>query len=298
MSEKNIQSEDYISFSSLKQFFIRLLRLFFSGLEMIGDICRKSWLLLLTGIVIGGLAGWLYHTVTGRKYKVSMLVAYHALDKKTYMTIVDQLGLLVRTGSGDRLAAQLGISPLLAGNLTYLGTENLLGVPLDKDTTTSNHSFRIVATFGSSYGVDSMGAAVIGYINGLPYVKQEIELRNNIAQDQLAYIQTEMARIDSLKKDYSRSLVAVKPGPGFYNNVFDPASIYKQSYTLDSLKTEVDKFLIHRDRALSIVVPFTAARTPQSMSQTMSIAAWMVIGFLVGFIFAALHEIKKKINVS
>ena len=264
---------------------------------MIGDICRKSWALLLTGILVGGLVGWLYHSVTGRKYKVSMVVAYQAGDKRTYMNIVDQLDLLVRTGSGDRLAAQLGISPLLAGNVTYLGTENLLGIPLDKDTTII-HSFRIVATFASPFGVDSLGSSLIDYINGLPYLKKEIEAQNNIAQDQLAYIQVEMARIDSLKKDYSRSLVTVKPGPGFYNNVFDPASIYKQSYTLDSLKTEIGKFLIHRDRALSIVIPFNAANRPQSMSKTMSVAAWLVLGFLVGFIFAALGEIKKKINVS
>ena len=279
MTEKNTSSEDYISFAGIQLFFVHILRFFFKCQQRAGTIFRKGWRLLTFGVILGGLAGWQYYLFVGKNYKVSMVVQYNTLDKMTYMNIVDQLNLLIRSGSQQRLALQLHISPLLAEKINTLGTQNLFGQAIDKDTTQSRF-FRLVAGLSSPSGADSIGDALINYINDLPYLKKEMDGQGRIWRDRLAFIQGEMMKIDSLKKEY-----------------FDPASLYRQSNSLDSLKTEIDNYLIHRDKALSMITAFRPGENPQSVTITKSIIAWTALGFLLAFIFATLRELKKKINV-
>lgn len=298
MTEKNVSSEDYISFSSLKMFVIHVLRLFFQSLRFIGRIITKSYILLLIGILLGGTLGWMFRSFAGPNYKVSMVVEYNILDKKAYMNIVDQLALLVRSGSHERLAEQLGISPGLAGNVNSLTTENLLGVTLDKDTTTMTRLFRIKAGLNSPGGADSIAEGLIGYINTLPYLKREMDEQQKVLRSRLSFLQSEIAGIDSVRNEYAHSLATVKISSGNYSTVFDPASLYKQSNTLDSLKSEIGRYLIHRDKALSGITTFRPAQHPQSISAPIFMGAWIVLGLLAAFAIAALLEIKKKIHVA
>ena len=297
MTEKNASSEDYISFSSLKLFFVHVLRLFFRAQRFTVDILKKRYLLLACGIILGGALGWLFRSFARANYKVSMVVEYNVLDKKAYMNIVDQLDLMVHSGSKDLLAAQLGLSPELAGNVNYFRAENLAGLTLEKDTTTMTRMFRISAGLRSPSGADSISNALLAYINTLPYLKREIEEQQKIWQDRLSFLRGEMTRIDSLKKEYVHSLTAVKISSGYYNTVFDPASLYRESNILDSLKAEIGRYTIHRDKALSGITTFRPGENPQSVSVAIFTAAWIVLGFLLAFFIAALREIKKKIHV-
>jgi len=296
MTEKNVSAEDYISFSSLKMFVIHVLRLFFQSLRFTGEIVRKRYILLITGILLGGLLGWLFGFLSGANYKVSMVVEYNVLDKKAYMNIIDQLALLVRSGSQERLAEQLNVSPGLAGNIKSLTTENLLGITLDKDTTTTR-LFRIKAELRAPAGADTIADGLLGYINALPYLKREMDEQQRVFRDRLSFLQAEIAGIDSVRNEYAHSLATVKISSGNYSTVFDPASLYKQSNTLDSLQTEIRKYLINRDKALSGITSFRPAGRPQSLSGTILMAIWIVLGWLAAFVIAALLEIKKKIHV-
>ncbi|GGB06271.1 hypothetical protein [Puia dinghuensis] len=279
MTEKNTSSEDYISFAGLQLFFVHTLRFFFQCLHQVGAIFRKGYLSLTFGVILGALAGWQYYSFAGKNYKVSMLVEYNTLDKVAYMNIIDQLNLLVRSGSKEQLAQQLQLSPVLADRVNSLGTQNLLGQTLDKDATESRF-FRIVAGLRSPSGADSIGEALINYINGLPYLKKEMDEQGRIWHERLDYLQGEMVKIDSLKKEY-----------------FDPASLYRQSNSLDSLKTEINNYLIHRDKALAKITAFRPTENPQSVTMTKSITAWTALGFVAAFIIVTLRELKKKINV-
>jgi hypothetical protein len=297
MTEKNVQSEDYISFSSLKLFLIRILRFFFTGLKLPGYIFKRHYLLFIAGIIVGGSVGWLYALAVGKNYKVSMIVEYNMLDKTTYRNIVDELEAMIKLGSKDRLAAQLGISPALAENVNSLGTENLIGQSLAGDTTTNRTTmFKIVAELESPRGADSLGEALLAYINGLPYLKGEMEEQMRIRQDQLSFIREEMVRIDSLKRDYLHSLPAAKSVSGHYDIIFDPASIYKQSYSLDSQKAEIRKDMIHQEKALSEITAFKAAEHPNALARSTTMPPFMAAGLVLAFLLGVLQEIKKKVN--
>jgi hypothetical protein len=296
-TEKAVASEDYISLTGVKQFLVRVLRWFFRSLGIAVGALRRRYYLLIAGILCGGLLGWLYPRIKGPYYQVSMIVEYRALDKSVYMNIVDELNAMIRSGSSRQLAARLGISPYLAKKVISLQTGNLQGNPLMQDAIAGNNMFRIIARLSASSGADTLGQGLMAYINGLPYVRAEMGEQFRIRQDQLVFIRREMDKLDSLKSEYAHSLSAGRPGGLYYNNAFDPVSIYKQSYSLDSLQAGIRQHVVQGDKALVEITVFRAADNPQSAPLWFYAIVLTALGFFAAWGLAIILEIKKKIDV-
>jgi hypothetical protein len=280
MTAPNIQPDDYISFSGLRSFLTGLFRFFFKCCRLAGDSVRDHYWMVITGIVLGGSAGWLYHTIFGQKYKVSMIVEYRALDKTIYRDIVGDINRMILYGSRQRVATELGIPLRLVEKVNKLGTADLNGKPLVDDPNTNFPIFEITGELRSPEGAASLGDALINYINGLPYLQGEIAEQMKIRQDQLGFIQKELANIDSLKRD----------------NLPDPASIYRQSFSLDSLRASIRKYLIHGDKAISEVTVFQAADEPQSAPAVFVVVVLAFGGFLFTFLIAVLLELRTYVH--
>lgn len=297
MNQPSNASEDYISLSRVKLFIIHVLRGFFGVFGLAGAVFKRRYYLPLAGILLGCLAGWFYSRLKGTYYQVSMVVEYRTLDKSIYMKIVDELNMLIRSGSSHQLAAELGISPELSARVLAIKTENMQGVLLSKDSTTGNRMFMIVALLRSPVGADSLDHGLLAYINGLPYVRAQMGEGLRIRQEQLIFIRREMDRLDSLKSEYARSLMAVKPGIMYYNNAFDPVSIYKQSYSLDSLQAAIRQDLVQGDRALAEITGFQAGMNPQSTPAWFYVVVLAAFGFFAAWLLAIALEIKKNTDV-
>jgi hypothetical protein len=280
MTASNIQPDDYISFSGLRSFLTGLFRFFFKCCRLAGDSVRDHYWIVIMGVVLGGSAGWLYHTVFGQKYKVSMIVEYRALDKTIYRDIVSDINRMILYGSRQRVAAQLGIPLRLVEKVNKLGTADLNGKPLVDDPNTNFPIFEVTGELRSPEGADSLGDALINYINGLPYLQGEIAEQMKIHQDQLGFIQKELANIDSLKRD----------------NLLDPASVYRQSFSLDSLRASIRKYLIHGDKAISEITVFQAADEPQSAPVVFVVGVLALGGFLITFLIAVLMELRTYVH--
>jgi hypothetical protein len=280
MTASNIQPDDYLSFSGLRSFLTGFFRFSFHCCHLAAGSVRKHVWLTLTGTLLGGSLGWLYHTVFGQKYKVSMIVEYRALDKTIYRDIVSDLNRMILYGSRQRVAAQLGVPLRLIEKVNKLGTADLNGKPLTDESTTNFPIFEITAELRAPEGADSLGTALIGYINGLPYLNGEIAEQMNIRQDRLNFIQKQLANIDSLRK----------------NNLPDPASIYRQSYSLDSLRAAIRSYLIHGDRAISEITGFRAADKPQSAPAVFVVVVLAIGGFLIAFLIASFLELNLRVQ--
>jgi len=282
MTPSNIQPDDYISFSGLRTFLGDLFRFFFKCCRLAtGSIRNRIWL-VITGTLLGGSLGLLYHMASGQKYKVSMLVQYRVLDKTIYRNIISDLNQMIVYGSRGQVAAQLGVPLRLIERVNKLGTADLNGKPLTEESISNFPIFEITAELRSPLGADSLGNALISYINSLPYLYGEIGEQRKIREDRLSFIQKQLANIDSLKK----------------NNLPDPASIYRQSYSLDSLRAAIRSYLIHGDRAISEITSFRAADKPQSAPAALVVVVLALGGFLVTFMIAVFLELRTYVNAS
>jgi hypothetical protein len=276
----NIQPDDYISFSGLRSFLTGIFRFFFKCCRLATGAIRNHPWLIITGTVLGGSLGGLYHTVSGQKYKVSMLVQYRALDRTIYRDIVSDLNQMIVYGSRGRVAAELGVPLSLIEKVNNLGTADVNGKPLTEESASNFPIFEITAVLRSPEGADSLGTALIGYINSLPYLYGEIAEQMKIREDRLSFIQKQLSNIDSLKK----------------NNLSDPASIYRQSYSLDSLRAAIRSYLIHGDRAISEITGFRAADKPQSAPAAFVVFVLAVGGFGIAFLIALFLELKLRVQ--
>lgn len=280
MTESNIQPDDYISFAGLRSILTGILRFFFSICRLVRDVVRRHYWLLTACAIFGGLAGWLYHAVSGKKYKVAMIVEYRTLDKTIYKNIVGDLNRMMQYGSKRQVAAQLGVPFSLLENVHYFGTTDIKGNPLGDEPGPAYPIFRITGELQSPVGADTLGEALIRYINGLPFLQSEVAAQMKIRQDQLSFIQQELANIDSLKKD----------------NLLDPASIYRQSYSLDSLRASIRTVLIHGDKAVSPITQFRAADKPQSAPESFVILVLAAGGFLIALLISLFLELKTRVR--
>src|SRR2546423_14920627 len=90
----------------LKQFF----QFFFWVWAYLGMVFSRNKFLVLAGLAIGLLLGYLYFISRPTYYRASMVVQYNELYRKTYAEILLQLNNLATTGSAKRLANELSTS--------------------------------------------------------------------------------------------------------------------------------------------------------------------------------------------
>ncbi|HTI93362.1 MAG TPA: hypothetical protein VL727_22340 [Puia sp.] len=296
--ENKTHPEDYIAIPSFRTFLIKAFRFFFQFWAFTLTAIRKSKTLLIAGTLVGALVGVTLHLTVPKNFKVSMVVEYTALDKRAYTNVLDQMGMLVSTKTYEILASNLKISELVAENINSIEARNLEDVPLAKDSS-SYPFFKIVLGLKSPYGADSLQNALLNYFNDLPFLKKLKEDQSRVYKDQLAYIESETGKMDSLKQEYVHSLASMKlTAGGVYSNAFDPANIYRQSYQLDTMKASINTWLSSKAQPLQLVDGFQTTRTPQSISRVLSTAACVLGGFILAVIFALLIEIKKRVDVA
>jgi hypothetical protein len=296
--ENKTHPEDYIAIPSFKTFLFKAFRSYFQYTSFISLAIRKNRVLLIAGTLVGALVGVTLHLTMPKNFKVSMVVEYTALDKRAYTNVLEQMGSLVSTKSYQSLAEDLKTSELAAENINSIEGRNLEDVPLYKDTSAYPY-FKIVLGLKSPFAADSLQDALLNYFNDLPFLKKLKEDQTQVYKDQLAYIQSENGKMDTLKQEYVHSLASMKiTAGGLYSNAFDPANIYKQSYQLDTMKASINTWLSSQTQPLKLVTGFRTTKTPQSISRVISTAACIVGGFVLALIFALMIEIKKKVNVA
>ncbi|MDX5321749.1 MAG: hypothetical protein LPK45_11470, partial [Bacteroidota bacterium] len=104
------------------------------------------------------------------------------------------------------LAEQLNISPEEAQLILELRAENIARSPLHEDITETKLPFYVVAKLSDTSVCQSLQAGIITYLknNPLNLERRRVNVRN--LKDRLAFLQTQLAWMDSIKWSYNQSL--------------------------------------------------------------------------------------------
>src|ERR1700739_829615 len=117
---KEVHTEDNINISAIRSFVISLFRGFFQFLSFSAFVCRTKKLLLLAGLVTGLFLGMFYYYLAQtRYYQASMILVDPKMPVKVYAGILEQLNMLARTHSLDKLSNELKLSPANTTNILY-----------------------------------------------------------------------------------------------------------------------------------------------------------------------------------
>ncbi|MBS1599287.1 MAG: hypothetical protein JST75_13765 [Bacteroidetes bacterium] len=294
MDQKNTNSEDQINISALKFFFISLAKSFFRFLSFLGIVLNRKKYFIIVGVAVGLAIGAFLFMSRPQYYQASMVLTFNKLTKRTYAEIVDQLNVLAKSGSFDKLSAELGVQTDIVSHILYFDSKNMSDEKLETDTSTKiNEPFKII--FGlknNSYGL-SIQNALVKYLNNLPYIKKVIEVDRENNMERLKYIEGEIAKLDSLKTYYNRFFSTSKISATVYNNAVNPADIYVQTNVLVGEREESKRNLYADNEAVSLIDGVKVGNVPDSKSLTTLLAIMGGIGLGAAFLFALLIETRK-----
>jgi hypothetical protein len=297
MSERNINHEDQIYVPGIKNIIKQILGLFFWVFSFFVLVANKSKLLLLCGLLIGLISGYVYYTTKPSFYKASMVVIYSELTKKTYAEILDQLDKLTSPGSKHKLAEELKLPVELAGNILSIDATNINDEPLRGDTSSKiRQPFKIIVELKSNKASDSLQNAIINYVNNSPYIKRLKEQQNKSYIERISFIERELLKLDSLKDEYNRFLASSRISATFYNNAFNPTDIYVHSNSLVNQKATFLNLLNVDGTAISVVDGFKVPSSPQTPSLLIYLLLFGGMGLIAGFILGSLYEAEKKVG--
>jgi len=297
MDEKKYQSEDYITISGFKKGIKDLLRYFFRFLAYTQFVIIKSWYFIIIGLFCGLLLGYVYYMSRPKVYKVSMVVQFNELTKKTYAEMLDQLNNLVPSGSGERLSTVLKIPQNIAGKVLFITSQNMNNESLDSDTSTKvGQPFKIIVGLRDHFLSDTLQNAIVNYFNNSSYLKKVKEEQKKIYQEKIIFIDGELRKLDSLKLAYNKFLATPNISATFYNNAFNPADLYAQSVILSSQKETVLRWLALNTSAIYVIDGFKTTGSPQSMSLEGALLIAGSAGLLIGFLIGFMNETRKKVS--
>ncbi|MEO8764187.1 MAG: hypothetical protein ABI416_07865 [Ginsengibacter sp.] len=297
MDEKKNQSEDYITISGFKKFVTDSLRYFFWFLSYVQLVIVKCWYFLLTGLFFGLITGYIYYVSKPTLYKVSMLVAFNELNKRSYAEMLDQLNKPGTSGRGYSLASILQIPQSIAGKVLFIDTRNMNNDPLDSDTSTRfDQPFKIIVGLKDNFLSDTLQNAIINYLNNGNYLKKLKVEQEKIYQQKIIFIDGELRKLDSLKLSYNKFLASPAISATFYNNAFNPADLFVQSADLASQREITSKWLALNTSSVYLVDGFKTTVSPQSLSLKADLLIFGSVGVLIGFIVAFLSETKRRVG--
>lgn len=271
---------------------LAILESFFRIAGFIKTTVYKKRELIIAGLLAGMAAGGIYYVVKPKLYKVSMLVTYNKLTKRTYAEIITRLNTL--TGSG--LATELQIPAQIADDIAFIAALNINGEELEKDTSSKvNQPFRIEAGLFKNASADTIGKAILSYLNNRPYFKKlsEIDRRNNM--ERLAFIEKELNKLDTLKTGLNHFLGSSKVTTTIYNNAMDPAGVYAQSNNLAYVREQAQRALYVDNDAVSLIDGFKKTDSYQSRSLLNLVCIMGFAGLFAASLLALFMEIKIKL---
>ncbi|PWT79237.1 MAG: hypothetical protein C5B59_00005 [Bacteroidetes bacterium] len=296
MSEKNTHPDDYINLGGLKRIAYQLLDLFFTSVNYLLSIFAKSKLLLLTGLISGMIVGYSYFRTKVPTYEVSMIVQSTELNNQTLANIIDQLGTLAQAGSQQRLADELNITPNQASRISLISTRRFDGEPLDKDTSRVHQPFEIIARITDKDITDKLQSAIIAYLNENSYLTKVQDNRTRMNQEKIAFIDNELAKLDTLKTEYNRFLTTARISATVYYNALNPAEIYDQSGKLMKEKENVMRSLNVENTPVLMINGFNSTSEPQTSSLSRALLLGALVGLAICYLLGLFVDLNRIIS--
>ena len=298
---KEVHPEDNINISAIRSFVISLFRGFFKFLAFSAFVCRTKKLLLLTGLVTGLFLGMFYYYVAQTKYyQASMLMVDTKMPVKIYAGIIEQLNMLAKTGSIDRLSSELKVSHANAANILYFDSRNMMQEPLESDTSTKmNTTFQVIMGIRHNNSPDSIQNALVNYINNLPYLQQISRVQYESDSEKIQQINTDIQKLDTLKTQYNKFIGSFRTSSpasnSDYNDAFNPAQVYAQTLLLMTERDRARRELEVENNAVLVVDTIKTADTVHSKSLPELLVILGGGALLLAFLTGALIEVKKRV---
>lgn len=249
------------------------------------DALRRSWLLVLVITMLGagcGLAMWYARPA----YFESELVCQYINQpggKKAFGEMAHKLGSLAQSRSYQELGRQLGIGPAAASKILHIEGRNRSGSQLHEDITEEYQPlyFKVQTLDRSIFPAVERG--LLEYLGTNTYQRRMSVIQNRRLSVQIAELQGDLVRIDSLLAAYAGALrrgmwMADTSGSG---NAFNPRNMLEYRASQEERMVNLERLRsLDSGDVIKPMHHFVPADRPGRGSKKI-IAAWLIGAFLL-----------------
>lgn len=298
MAENKIYSEDDVNLSGARAILIDLLRIFFEILTFLGRSIRKNKFFITLALVAGLICGYVFGVSRSSHYKATMIVQFNKLTKRTFAEMVEQLNHLISYGETSALARQMEVSDATAGKLLSIEARDMDDKELISDTSTKiEQPFKIIAVLGQDNGItmDSLQAGVLHYLNYSPLLTRLADVAQKHNKLKLQIIDSDLVRLDSLKREYNHSLSSARLPANFYNSAANPAEFYAQTLLLLNQRELALKEVTVNRLPLEVIDSFTISSVSGRVAMPSTVFLFSLGATFLAILISIMIEARNRI---
>jgi uncharacterized protein involved in exopolysaccharide biosynthesis len=245
----------------------------------------KRFLYLILGLVIlGGLAGYFYSTLTKKVYGAKMLVSSYILTQSYTKEMADKLNLFIKEGNIQVITEKLNIPENVAKDLVSISADKALE-DVHLLTEEERNFSQINAQMTRPEGFAALEKGLLYYFEHNQYYIQKSTALKKGYLETIAAIDKEIAILDEVNK----SVTSGQAG--------NPDALQGLGYVLSGIGPAMEqKMIAHEALAkvdgIHVIDGFTPFARPQWPKKSTSI----VLGIGLGLILAGIIIIIKLIN--
>lgn len=208
------------------------------------DLKSNIVLFLAIAVIITGTLVFI-NSRKGNTYSASFTVVYEELVKKVYGDRLLKLNTLLKTNK-PKAQEYLAIDEAAANSLLEISPTNILGDELSDDVNTDKIPFVINVVMDDTAYVDEIQKGIIHYLEtSNEYLEEKRRLKRQEIDDELAFIEEQLALMDTLKRKYRQTEVSmtITSNESTQGNTSakGSGSVYEVSYQLYKKKQELLK---------------------------------------------------------
>jgi hypothetical protein len=281
-----------VSFASLLSLiFIDLLKLLRKGVYFL----YRNKIVLGLATIAGIVVGVLFYRVTPLSYKLTMIVKPTEMNGKIFGQMLSSLDNLARSSSYDELAKNFNISREMAPKIASISGQTLQGIDLIKDTSQNyDKPFIIELVVKDNNISEVMQSAILTYFNNNRYLNKLKNDKALLYTDKIAFLDSELMKVDSLKTSFNNFLALSKTPSMYYNNAMDPVSAYTTSSSLYNERNAIKEWLQQNREVLVQVDGFKPSKVPNSKGPITFVLLYGVVFFLLGCLIILLVQVIKQ----
>ncbi|HXS38459.1 MAG TPA: hypothetical protein VN721_17280 [Flavipsychrobacter sp.] len=253
---------------------------------------KRNILLFIFCVVLVSCVSLYYRYAQPDTYTASFTISYREMVRLVYGNQLYKLNELVQRKDYKRVGQFLGMSEADASDLISLNAKNVLGVNLEKDLDNDRGPFVVTMVVKKASSIYMLQYGILHFLETNPLTVERRKVRMKEIDDELAFIDRQLAMMDSLKIAFNKHL------PTEINEKSDNSisSVYKFSYDLYKKREVLIKEKLIPDNlqvADSVISPQNRKISNQLLA-IISVAAILILySFLVYLIIPAWKKVKE-----
>ncbi|MDX9694824.1 MAG: hypothetical protein RBT49_03440 [Bacteroidales bacterium] len=275
-------------------------------------LIRKSvW--LITFIILGFIVSYMLFTMTKRYYTSEMTARSNSMNNTVIVNSINLLNDLFISTNYSALSEYLQLTETQAKNIKSINAYYGIDINKDgiadfvdyknsynpKDTTQKrlgNVFYLQISVFDESV-FPILKNSIKSYINNNPFVIENNNLRINQAENQIAILRAEIAKLDSLQNVQYFEIPKTQKSNNNQMIVLNEKDIklfHEDKIKLNTKILELEKDLAINPDPITVIQDFAQLSKTQNPI-TKFIKIWVPIFFVLGLICALLWQYRKKI---